>query len=586
MKNSFKRGIISFTLAISVLSNVIPAYALDSSSSKYCDIYQVIESNPKGTVDVEIWLSGFDENKIEQEAIAAMIKSSEEYKNIRFSDSKIAEFNDMCNDLFVKEQAIKDSTLSGNTSATASIEIVDTYISTKRNVLREKIIEANTQFCEKWLSNCEINYASTYAPVIICTIDKNNLNAISHCDNVQDVFIFDNSECVDDVISLDDLENAVLGGTQLTNGGSEIIIGQIESGVPNADLCSGLTSTDINLVDSNDTNTTEYATAVANILVGNNGVAPSATLWSVQLDGGTFFAAVDELVAKNVNIINMSSGYHGSRQGIYDTYSKYVDYIVNTCNICFVKSSGNQTTDKTMIGSPGMAYNAITVGNCNLDFSAISSTSIYQESNGIAEKPDFIAPGMSIATEVDNYNTKSGTSFSTPAVAGAIAVLMYQDANLKTRPHLVKAILAAGADSGSVSGLMSVFGVLTEEAGAGMVNATDADAARYVVRTTSSGSLSYETGMTIAAGEKVRIAISWKKLNTLASGTTVNNAALNQYNVVVKQNNSSIAIVNDTSTYNNNMIVFDVTATVTAKLQIEITNSSSSNNQSLAISYA
>lgn len=110
----------------------------------------------------------------------------------------------------------------------------------------------------------------------------------------------------------------------------------------------------------------------------------------------------------------------------------------------YVNAAGNNAG---FIYSPGMAYNAITVGGLNdngvdavQSFTLYSNTS-YEECSPIyyrPEKPNLVAPA------VDIWGTL-GTSYAAPQVTGTIAQLCSYNSTLKTKQTAMGAILAASS---------------------------------------------------------------------------------------------------------------------------------------------
>ena len=236
-----------------------------------------------------------------------------------------------------------------------------------------------------------------------------------------------------------------------------------------------------------------HGTHVAGIVAGNgfdsngtrNAIAPGANIVALKaLDAqghGTIsniIAAIDYAVANknalNIRVINLSLG-----AGVYESYTtdpltlaakRAVD-----AGIVVVAAAGNlgKAADGTpqygAVGSPGNAPWVITVGasSTNGTVRRQDDTMAGFSSRGptmydYAAKPDLVAPGYGTVSLSDPlsafYTTKaqfllqgllspgyqpylslSGTSMSTPVVAGTVALMMQANPNLT--PNLVKAIL-------------------------------------------------------------------------------------------------------------------------------------------------
>ena len=93
-------------------------------------------------------------------------------------------------------------------------------------------------------------------------------------------------------------------------------------------------------------------------------------------------------------------------------------------------------------------YNSLTVGNHNDDASAMTGGSVFRNPasmRGDRELPELCANGLEVrAVGVPRENT-TGTSFATPAVAGAAALMQEVNSTLRSWPEGCRAILLAGA---------------------------------------------------------------------------------------------------------------------------------------------
>jgi hypothetical protein len=172
------------------------------------------------------------------------------------------------------------------------------------------------------------------------------------------------------------------------------------------------------------------------------------------------------------------------------------------------------------VGSPGRAFNAITVGNMNDagtpgwgDDSMSACSSFIDPSTGV-EKPEVSASGTSIESTTDNpadwlANVGSGTSYSSPMVSGEAALLIERDSTLSLYPSSVKAIIMATA-------LHNVEGSsrLSEVDGAGSVDMRAAfrlvDEGWWSTNSVTAGSFPITKTQYIYAGERVRAVIAWE----------------------------------------------------------------------------
>ena len=193
------------------------------------------------------------------------------------------------------------------------------------------------------------------------------------------------------------------------------------------DYCSddeNCSSTDNDPMDSHG-----HGTHIAGIISANGiikGVAPDSKIISIKAgtSSGVFYD--DDLMAGiewcinnaskfNISIISLSLG-----AGLYDSYCEedpLTSYINNATakNISVIVATGNNG-NYTHIAGPACVKSAIAVGGSTKDFT------ISFNRNSIT---DLIAPGISINSTKNSgsYFANSGTSMSTPHVAGAFAIL-------------------------------------------------------------------------------------------------------------------------------------------------------------------
>jgi subtilisin family serine protease len=198
---------------------------------------------------------------------------------------------------------------------------------------------------------------------------------------------------------------------------------------------------------------------------------------SVILDGLDHVLTLKRNGDLDVDIVNMSLGGGTLFDGL-DTFDRFVLQAWRE-KIVVVTSAGNGGPTPNTIGSPATAYNTIAVGA--LDY-AISSRVLYEyiglaffgtPGQGSIMRPDSMtrvanfssrgpisdgraAPDISAlgvwnfqATPTDTLGWVSGTSFSSPTVAGGAALLnAYWENQLgrETSPRAIRAALLGGAD--------------------------------------------------------------------------------------------------------------------------------------------
>ena len=154
-------------------------------------------------------------------------------------------------------------------------------------------------------------------------------------------------------------------------------------------------------------------------------------------------------------VINISGGHSGRGQtgAGSDTRSKTLDYHVWINRQLYVVSAGNDGPDGGTITTPGVAKNALTVGNV-FSYGAqtvgdIVDTSSRGPTGDGRMKPNVVAPGKAItsaqAGTPSGYVSKIGTSMATPHVTGLAATLMEHYPSFQFDPAMMRAHLMATA---------------------------------------------------------------------------------------------------------------------------------------------
>jgi serine protease AprX len=182
-----------------------------------------------------------------------------------------------------------------------------------------------------------------------------------------------------------------------------------------------------------------------------------------------------DFIAQNTQarVINMSLG--GSTEADDDLGARIVDYYADTFGITFAIAAGNEGPGQFTVGSPGIAYNPITVANVDTKGTTdkrddtIATSSSRGPTIGQRNKPDIAAPGTNIRAadlNSDSLRALTGTSMASPHVAGAVALL--RDSGIQD-PLTIKALMINSADP--VASWQTSFGW-------GFINLTSAQAQR------------------------------------------------------------------------------------------------------------
>ncbi len=180
-----------------------------------------------------------------------------------------------------------------------------------------------------------------------------------------------------------------------------------------------------------------HGTHVASIIAGAGekyrGVAPGARIAFGKLSGAagptdSAILAGMEWAATEVKakIVNMSFG--GPDEPGLDPVEQAVNTLSQETGTLFVVGAGNERGEGTVL-TPGSADAALTVGAVDRSDQVAAFSSKGPRIGDHAVKPDVTAPGVDIVaaaatgTADGTHVAKSGTSMSTPHVAGAAAIL-------------------------------------------------------------------------------------------------------------------------------------------------------------------
>lgn len=424
----------------------------------------------------------------------------------------------------------------------------------KLEYIKNKMSEYN-----KLSGDYEISYVSQYSPFIFLRVNKSELNQLMEEDKIYEINYIENAQFeLSDASSGETraaIQNNAITATR-TNvvknsgmTGSGVKIGQIELANPNTSnsTLTGKSITKRTTNCSTSSSSVTHATEVTGILVGTNGVAPSASLYSACVTTGSQLpSAVEWLISQDVDIINMSAGIDGTSYTIYD---RYIDAITYMNDILYISAAGNKigVDPENMVSSPSYAYNVLTIGNITYEgtsyvdamSSSRNATSYYTNENygERGNKPEMVAPGTNV-NYTNAYNgTTSGNSFSAPLVAGASALLMQGKTSTKDNFQAVKAALFATARpmnnygktvSNNTGGWLKIYEHYNNQVGLGIL---DTKATYDLLQwgqfrnatVTGGKSDTYIYNNTLGNGMDVRVAITWSKPNTATSIDNITN---------------------------------------------------------------
>lgn len=217
-----------------------------------------------------------------------------------------------------------------------------------------------------------------------------------------------------------------------------------------------------------------HGTRVMGIMVGGSeggtaiGVAPDATWIAVKIfndAGGATYSNIHKgfqwLMDPDGNpdtndapdVVNNSWGLSNAVNQCVTEFQEDVR-VLKALQIGVLFASGNAGPDQYSSMSPANYPESFSVGAVNNDYSIASFSSRGPSACSGGRYPTLVAPGASVKTPdltlgaaIDPYSYVSGTSYSVPHVAGAMALLIsaYPSAGL---PEIEQALTLSGLDLG------------------------------------------------------------------------------------------------------------------------------------------
>ncbi len=182
------------------------------------------------------------------------------------------------------------------------------------------------------------------------------------------------------------------------------------------------------------------------------GCHPDGYLWGDLLGG------FDYIISKNATIDVVNTSWGGGNAAIWvPVLQKLADV-----NIILAGSSGNDGELFTS-GGPGASVDAVSVGAIGYDL-RLTDFSSGGPVFGSQYKPDVVAPGANVITTLNDgtYGPISGTSFSSPLTAGALATLIsaLKADGIKYNVGLLKAAIMRTASTIGISELTQGKGIV------------------------------------------------------------------------------------------------------------------------------
>jgi len=351
--------------------------------------------------------------------------------------------------------------------------------------------------------------------------------------------------------------------------------------------------------------TFDHPTWVAGAIASGSGtypgVAPGALIVSASTGGGEVSLARDRDIINaadwaaspaggDADIINASIGQDtatGSEEA-----RRYFDTLVYEQGRLAVASAGNYSTfGHWDIVSPGTAYNVLTVGGLDdrgtvdrgddmLWYYPGSNGSNHHDPTGAAwnthgdfNKPNVSAPALSVRTA--NGLAASGTSISSPIVAGIAAQLLARAPSLLLRPEGTRAIIMAGAVTRTP---MPDGSLNADHEGTGSASALWANRLLATGDSTWGGNrLGTMTGgntviqeLAVVAGQTVKVVVSWNSHTAGGDLSNRSDALATDMDLRVVQADGS-AVGSFSFDNNYEWVEFVASRTGTARIEVSAT---------------
>lgn len=194
-----------------------------------------------------------------------------------------------------------------------------------------------------------------------------------------------------------------------------------------------------------------HGTAVASVILGQNsltpGVAPGAEVISIRIandlgqsDSFLLAKGIVAAVDAGAQLINISMGSFGDSVLVKNA----IEY-ARTAGALIFAAVGNQGSDR--VSYPAADDGVIAVG-------AVDALGDHLDFSNTGNQVAISAPGFGVnaAWTQDQAVRVSGTSFSSPIVAGAVAALMSQPGSVRLSPQKALGMLTASLNDGGEAG--------------------------------------------------------------------------------------------------------------------------------------
>ncbi|GAA3881801.1 S8 family peptidase [Streptomyces sedi] len=208
-----------------------------------------------------------------------------------------------------------------------------------------------------------------------------------------------------------------------------------------------------------------HGTAVAGVIAAGRGqgdrmtgVAPGASVYPVRIADGvdratpaTLAAAVDDAVAAEVDVLNLSFAYPVDVEPLRDAVARAVG-----AGVLVVAAAGNEGTeaDEETPMYPAAYEGVLTVGAVGEDGQPLESSNAgeWVDLAGYGQELAVLAPG-------GGYRVEAGTSFATAQVSGAAALVLSRFPDL-TAAEVAERLTASATPVGGGPGARTGAGIV------------------------------------------------------------------------------------------------------------------------------
>ncbi|HET7583177.1 MAG TPA: hypothetical protein VFL75_10560 [Candidatus Limnocylindria bacterium] len=346
-----------------------------------------------------------------------------------------------------------------------------------------------------------VEYAAELVPMIWITGSKSQIEAVTASPLVVNTLGSYKTELASWSEAYDNIQAGDAYSSNFRGQGTTVAVVEYNNVKWDIPTLSSIPSSDYdNFVQGNvpphvDGHPTWVMAAIASRTSGRRGVAPNAHfLSSSTVDGHTdpncetcdfnIIAAVEKTFTNpqkpDPDVINLSivadSGQNGHTGDGAESMKVYLDNLVATENIHVAAAGGDDFTgfrqcsnanSPKRVQEPGGAWNVVAAGLTKINGSGWADDQIFFEAPSDGDpafcwgnnpgnpgdpvtrvKPELAAPGQGV-TFPDSYlfGYESGTSITSPQIAGTMSVLIGEDpTNLRSYPEVVRAVIVASSD--------------------------------------------------------------------------------------------------------------------------------------------